>query len=131
MVLNITALYGSVLGLLLVTLSWRVVRQRQQLLVGLGDAGHESLLQAQRVQANFVEYVPLALILLVLLEQRGTAAVIVHAFGASLMLGRVLHAWGLSHSSGRSFGRFYGTLLTWIVVLGLAVANLYGALAAG
>lgn len=41
----------------------------------------------------------------------------VHLAGATLIVGRLLHAWGLSHTSGTSFGRFTGTVLTWLVLL--------------
>ena len=81
--------------------------------------------QAARVQANFSEYVPLAVVLLVLSELSGLPAAMVHVAGIALLASRVLHAWGLSHSPGRSFGRFYGTAGTWLVVLGLSLWLLY------
>jgi uncharacterized membrane protein YecN with MAPEG domain len=77
-----------------------------------------------RVQANFVEYVPLALLLLALLEMGGLAKTWVWVFGSVLLVGRVLHAIGLSGSPGTSTGRFYGTLLTWIDLVALAVAGI-------
>ncbi len=129
MALNVTALYGSLAGLLLIFLSARVVGWRRKLSVGLGDGGEENLLRAQRAQANFIEYVPIALILLAAAESRGLAGWLLHTGGAILVLARLLHAWGLSQSSGRSFGRFSGTLLTWVVILALSLANIYGVLA--
>ncbi len=129
MSLTITALYASLAGLLLLFLSFRVVRWRRKLSVGLGDGGQESLLRAQRAQANFIEYVPIALILLAAAESQGLAGWLLQTAGAILMLARLLHAWGLSQSSGRSFGRYWGTLLTWVVILALSLANIYGLLA--
>jgi uncharacterized membrane protein YecN with MAPEG domain len=129
MSLTITALYASLAGLLLLFLSFRVVRWRRKLSVGLGDGGQENLLRAQRAQANFIEYVPIALILLAAAESQGLAGWLLQTFGAILMLARLLHAWGLSRSSGRSFGRYWGTLLTWVVILALSLANIYGVLA--
>ena len=129
MALNITALYASLVGLLLIFLSSRVVRWRRQLSVGLGDGGEEDLLRAQRVQANFIEYVPIALILLAAAESQGLTGWSLHTGGAILVVARLLHAWGLSKSSGRTFGRFWGTLLTWVVILALSLANIYGVLA--
>ncbi len=125
MSLTITALYASLAGLLLLFLSFRVVRWRRKLSVGLGDGGQESLLRAQRAQANFIEYVPIALILLAAAESQGLARWLLQTSGAILMLARLLHAWGLSQSSGRSFGRFWGTLLTWVVILALSLANIF------
>jgi uncharacterized membrane protein YecN with MAPEG domain len=106
-------------------LSFRVVRWRRKLSVGLGDGGQESLLRAQRTQANFIEYVPIALILLAAAESQGLAGWLLQTAGAILMLARLLHAWGLSQSSGRSFGRYWGTLLTWVVILALSLANIF------
>ena len=126
--LNITAVYASLVGLLLIVLSSRVVRWRRELSVGLGDGGEESLLRAQRAQANFIEYVPIALLLLAVAESQGLTGWLLHTSGVILVLARLLHAWGLSKSSGRSFGRFWGTLLTWAVILALSLANIYGAL---
>ena len=45
-----------------------------------------------------------------------------------LLLGRLLHAFGLSRSGGYSFGRFTGTVLTWLVFLAMALAGLWLAL---
>ncbi len=129
MSLTITAIYASLAGLLLLVLSFRVVRWRRKLSVGLGDGGQESLLRAQRAQANFTEYVPIALILLAVAESQVLTGWLLHTAGAVLLLARLLHAWGLSQSSGRSFGRYWGTLLTWVVILALSLANIYGVLA--
>ena len=46
----------------------------------------------------------------------------------ALLLGRVLHALGLSRSGGYSIGRFTGTALTWLLLLGMALAGLWLAL---
>ena len=124
MSLTITAIYASLAGLLLLVLSFRVVRSRRKLSVGLGDGGQESLLRAQRAQANFTEYVPIALILLAVAETQVLTGWLLHTAGAVLLLARLLHAWGLSQSSGRSFGRYWGTLLTWMVILALSLANI-------
>jgi hypothetical protein len=117
-------MYASLAGLLLLVLSFRVVRSRRKLSVGLGDGGQESLLRAQRAQANFTEYVPIALILLAVAESQVLTGWLLHTAGAILVLARLLHAWGLSQSSGRSFGRYWGTLLTWVVILALSIANI-------
>lgn len=128
MSLTITAIYASLAGLLLLVLSFRVVRWRRKLSVGLGDGGQESLLRAQRAQANFIEYVPIALILLAAAESQGLSGWLLQTTGTVLVLARLLHAWGLSQSSGRSFGRYWGTLLTWVVILALSLANIFASI---
>ena len=120
--LDITALYAAALTLLYLGLCSRIVRLRVKYKVNLGDGGQPELLRAIRVQANFVEYVPLALILIALLEAAGTRGWLVHLFGMALFVGRAAHAFGLSTNEGRSPGRGIGMVLTWAVMLAAAIA---------
>ena len=104
----------------MIALSINVVLARRRYRVRLGTGTDEGMQQAVRVQANFAEYVPLAAVLLILAELTGMPLVAVHVAGISLVTSRLLHAWGLSHSPGRTFGRFYGTAGTWLVIIGLS-----------
>lgn len=117
--------YTALLGLLLIALSVNVVRARRRYRVGIGVGTEAGMHQAVRVQANFAEYVPFAVILLVLSDLAQLPAVAVHIAGIVLVTSRLLHAWGLSHSPGRTFGRFYGTAGTWLVIIGLSLWLLY------
>lgn len=123
-------LYAGLLGLLLIALSVQVVRARRRFRVGLGAGTDEGMQQAMRVQANFTEYVPYAVLLLVLAELTGLPAAAVHGAGVLLVVSRVLHAVGLSGSPGRSFGRFYGTAGTWLVIVGLSLWLVFATTAA-
>ena len=118
-------LYTALLGLLLIALSIRVVLARRRFRVGLGVGTEEGMQQAVRVQANFAEYVPLAVMLLVMAELTDMPIIAVHAAGIVLVTSRLLHAWGLSQSPGRTFGRFYGTAGTWLVIIVLSVWLLF------
>ena len=120
---SVVLLYTGLHALLLIALSWNVVRLRQRHEVGIGTGSVHALERAVRVQANFCEYVPLALLLLALIEFGSNApAWVLHVLGLALLVGRVAHALGLSRSAGASRARVLGTLLTWIVlVLGAAV----------
>lgn len=130
MQMAISALYAGLLGVLLLVLSFRVSMYRGRRSVSLGDGGHKDLQAAIRVQGNFVEYVPLALVLLSLAEATGRGPMLVHGLGAALFLGRVLHAQGLtSNPDGKSFGRMVGTLLTWSMILVTAVLLILGSVA--
>lgn len=113
--------YAGLSGLLLIALSINVVLARSRFRVRLGVGTEEGMQQAVRVQANFAEYVPLAVVLLVLAELTELPTLMVHVAGIVLVTSRLLHAWGLSHSPGRTFGRFYGTAGTWLVITGLSV----------
>lgn len=121
----ITGFYAALLALLGLLLAWRVVLRRREASVGIGDGGDEELARRRRAQGNMLEYVPLALILFLVLELDRTAPWLLHVFGIVLVVSRVLHAWGISHSAGTSFGRLVGTVFTWLVMLAMIVLLLW------
>ena len=123
----ITAVYAAISALLVVALSFRVIRLRLSTRTGIGDGGHHDLARCIRAHANAVEYLPLALLLLLLVEWSQTLPVIVHGFGIALVFGRLLHAIGLSRSAGASLPRFIGMLLTLLCLLGMASLLLWQA----
>lgn len=112
----VTPLYAALCGLLLLVLGLVVVRLRRRHNVLTGDGGRDDLARAMRVQANFVEYVPLTLLLLFMLELSRQPFWLLHLLGAALFIGRVLHAWGYLLTPRLSFGRAVGICLTWIVL---------------
>lgn len=117
----VSLLVAGVLGLMLIALAWPIVMLRRGRKVGLGDGGDALLQRRIRIHSNFVEYVPFALGLLVLLELSGLDRAWVATLGALLLVARVLHVAGLSRSAGYSFGRFWGTLLTWIMIVAASI----------
>ncbi|HQV72449.1 MAG: MAPEG family protein [Xanthomonadales bacterium] len=125
--MHITAIYAALSALLIVALSFRVIRLRLSTRTGIGDGGHQDLARRIRAHANAVEYLPLALLLLLLVEWNQTLPLIVHGFGIVLVLGRLLHAVGLSRSAGASPARFIGMLLTLLCLLGMAALLLWQA----
>lgn len=127
---HVTLLVAGLHGLLLLMLAWRIVAVRRGRRIGLGDGGDAVLLRRIRVHANFIEYVPVALLLLALLELGGVGRLWVALLGGVLFVARVLHAIGLSRSAGVSFGRFWGTLLTWCVILGASILAIVRAVSA-
>ena len=129
MLLQITTFYTGILTVGYLFLAGRVVILRRTHRVGQGAGDAPDLARAIRVHANFGEYVPLALLLLLLLEVGGLPQVLLHVFGGALVVGRVLHAWGLSGNPGVSIGRFWGTFLTWLMMAFAALINLYLAFA--
>lgn len=127
--LNITLLYAGLLAVLLIIWSLNVVRLRLQEQVGLGSGQSMRLAAAIRIQGNFVEYVPMALVLLALMEWHGAAAPLLHTLGLVLLIGRLIHGIGLTQSAGKSAGRMLGTLATMAVLLvqaGYALGAYFG-----
>jgi uncharacterized protein len=123
--MHIAGLYAALGALLMFVLAARVMRLRHKHHVGLGSGGDESLGRAIRAHANAVEYLPIALLLLLILDLDQSRAWVLHAFGIVLIVGRILHAVGLSTTAGTSFGRFAGTALTMLVILLMALLLLW------
>jgi len=126
--LIVSPFYVGLCALIFFILSVMVIRLRAVRHVWFGDAGHADLHRAIRVQANFAEYTPLALLVIVVVEAAGYSIWIVHALGIALVAGRILHACGLMRSAGASFGRFVGTNLTFLVLVtgGILLIGCFG-----
>ncbi len=124
MTLPLTGLYASLLGLLYLGLAINIIRLRRKFKVGIGDGDNKILAQAIRVHGNFSEYVPVALILLASYELNDASVMMLHALGAALVVGRVLHAIGLTKTIGISIQRQAGMLLTFFVILITAIENI-------
>lgn len=126
--LPITMGYAALLALLLLVLSMRVVDGRRRFGVNLGDGDNPAMQRRIRAHANFVEYVPLLLILLALLEAAALPSWLLHSFGATLLVARLLHGYALAFSEHWMAGRFVGTLLSFILLAVMALSGLCAAL---
>jgi hypothetical protein len=114
MPIPITAIVSSLLALMLVGISVRVSVLRGRKKVEFSDGGDVELGRAIRVQGNFIEYVPLTLALMGLMEWMGLAHWFVYTFGAVLVVARLAHAWGLYASAFP--GRAAGTAANWLLL---------------
>ena len=113
----VTPLYAALLGLMFIALSIRTIRLRRRYRVAIGD-GRKALLQrAMRVNANFAEYVPLALLLIYFVELHDGPRLHIHLLGLALISGRLLHAWGVSQEQENFSYRTAGMALTFGVIL--------------
>ena len=126
----ITACYAAFLGLLGAALTVNVIVNRVRSGVDAGDGGVARLAQAVRAHANFAEHVPLALILIAIVEALGVRLPVIYALGPGLVAARILSAWGLNTTLGRSVGRQAGAVLTGLVTVAASVLILYTAIGA-
>ena len=91
----VTPLYAGVLALWFVILSVRVVNLRRRGM-SFGDNGEIGVIRIVRAQANFAEYVPLALLLMGFLEVNHYSIYVLHALGVMLVVARLFHGFALS-----------------------------------
>ena len=94
--LSITPIYIALLGILFVPFTMRVGLYRVKNEIIIGDGKDEELIRRIRGQGNFVETVPLAVVLLLLMEILGAGETWLHALCALLVGGRFLHYLGIT-----------------------------------
>jgi uncharacterized membrane protein YecN with MAPEG domain len=121
----IITLYAGMLGICYIGLSFYVIKGRFKNRVSIGDGGSEDMQKRIRLHGNFMEYVPLALILIFLVEGSGFPPIWTHVLGGALVVARLLHIYGFALKEGTSFGRFVGTLTTFIVIVSSSVLCIY------
>ena len=114
--MRITALYASLLAVLFLFLSVRVIGWRRQQRVEIGHGEDVQLLRRVRVHANFAEYAPFTLLLMALAENLGPPHVLVHLVGLTLLAGRTMHAYGLSQTPHILKYRVWGMTLTFAAI---------------
>ncbi|HVZ70086.1 MAG TPA: MAPEG family protein [Rhizomicrobium sp.] len=108
-------LYVGINAFVMLVLGMLVVRARVKTRTEIGDGGGKPEMTGPlRAHANNTEYVPMALLLMWCLVPLGANVWLVHGVGAPLTIGRIVHAIGLSRSTGVSAWRFAGILLTWL-----------------
>jgi uncharacterized membrane protein YecN with MAPEG domain len=118
----ITSIYASLLALLIVRLSLSVIKLRRKNRIIVGDGGNEDLQLAIRTHANALEYIPITLLLLLTLELNGAPKILIHILGATLIIGRIIHAIGLPAKNLKR--RVLGMQITIYLLIALAILNI-------
>lgn len=120
---SVTAFFAAILALMFIALTAHVIIQRGRVRATLGHGEDAELMRRIRAQGNFAEYIPLALILLAFMEQSGAVRWLVILLGASLVVGRVFHAYSILIDEARDpmniFFRKLGMALT-LLPMGIA-----------
>ncbi len=117
----IVGFYMAICTVGLIYLSMRVIGVRRARRVSVGHQGDAALERAMRAQANFTEYVPLALLMLALAEAQGLPAWTVHLLGMGLVASRAAHFLGFRGEAAPMQLRVGGMVGTFGVLAGLAV----------
>ena len=102
----------------------RNLRLRRRLKIAVSDGGDPRMLRARCVRENLVEYAPLTLLSVFILESLGPREVLVHGLCACLLLGRLAGAHGVSQTKEVFKYRFFGTAMTFAALVDSAVSLL-------
>ncbi|MEM8982124.1 MAG: MAPEG family protein [Pseudomonadota bacterium] len=121
----ITPAYAALFALFFVALSIRTIVMRRRYGVALGHGDQALVERATRAHANFAEYVPFTLLLVAFLESLLSTSVVTHALCIGLLVGRIVHAYGVSQPNENYRFRVTGMLLTFTVLLAAALLILW------
>ncbi len=126
MQLAITAFYAGLLALFALYLSFLAggFRGKTGISILYGEPVNMELAQRVRRHQNFLEYVPMIIILMAVIEINGGSRIFLHVVGVALIISRIAHAVGLKHDDMSHIGRLIGAggsaLLT-LVAAGYAI----------
>ncbi|MFQ3325157.1 MAG: putative membrane protein YecN with MAPEG domain [Pseudomonadales bacterium] len=112
--IEITALFAAIFGVVHVLFTLRVGMYRVSNNISVGDGGDKELLKRIRGHGNFIETVPMALLLLLLNELNGLADTYLIILASTLLVARLLHYSALALGGPQIFRPIgmIGTLLT-------------------
>ena len=119
-VLPVTLAAAAAAGILNIWLAVRINAARSASGVYLGDGGSEALQRRMRAQANYVEYTPFVLALILVIELSGKGSWWLGVVAAVYFAGRIGHGFGMDGGALLK-GRFIGTMTTLLTLLGLSV----------
>lgn len=123
MQMPITLMYASIMAIFALVLSFKAggFRGKSGISVLFGEPANMELVEKVRRHQNFLEYVPIFLILFGALELAGASSMFLYIVGDLLIVFRIAHAIGLKHDNMGHPGRLIGaggTALLTLVVAG-------------
>ncbi len=127
MLLPTTLCLTAAAALVNIWLAMRCGKTRAAEKINFGDGGNEALIRRMRAQSNFIEQVPVTLVLIAAVEMAGKGGVWLAPLGGVFILGRLFHALGMD-ATGPKWGRPVGMLTSMVPQLGLAIVAVLAAL---
>lgn len=115
--LPVTTAVIGLFAILQIPMTVMVGFKRLQTGIQFMDGGDAALLRRMRAHGNYTETVPIVLLAMAASELSGLMPALLWAGGASLLIGRLLHAQTLV-TKGWGNGRAAGMILTFLPMLG-------------
>jgi uncharacterized membrane protein YecN with MAPEG domain len=122
--IDITILFAGIFGICHVVFTLRVGMYRVRNNISVGDGGDKELLKRIRGHGNFIETVPMGLILLLLNELNGLADTYLIGLASVLLVSRLLHYISLTLGGPHIF-RPIGMLGTLLMLLASSLLLLF------
>lgn len=110
MQMPITLMYASIFAIFALVLSFKAggFRGKSGVSVLYGDPVNIELAEKVRRHQNFLEYVPIFLIVFGAIELAGGSSMFLYIVGDLLIIARIAHAIGLKHDNMAHPGRLIG-----------------------
>jgi uncharacterized protein len=122
MILPISLSAAAAAGLINLWLAIRIGQVRTKEKISVGDGGNDKVMRRMRAQANFVEFTPFILILIVLVEMATGTSTWLWAVSALYFIARIAHGLGME-ADGK--GRGIGIMVTMLAMVGLSLYAAY------
>lgn len=122
MSIPITLTYASIFALFALVLSFRAgsFRGKSGVSVLFGEPQNMELAVRVRAHQNFLEYVPMIMIVMGAVEASGGSHLFLYIVGDLLIIARIAHAVGLKHDNMGHIGRLIGAGGTALLTLAIA-----------
>ena len=123
----VTALYAALLGIFFSVLSARVIALRGVTplrWLAFNNYGEKALERSVRAHGNFVEYVPMVLVLMYLAEVSDLSDMRLHITGLLLLVGRLMHGICFGFMEFNMPLRVGGTVLTLAALVNISISLL-------
>jgi uncharacterized membrane protein YecN with MAPEG domain len=110
MQMPITLMYASIMAAFALVLSFGAGSFRGNTVISVlfGDPANMELAEKVRRHQNFLEYVPMVLIMFGAIEISGGSSMFLYIVGDLLIIARIAHAIGLKHDNMAHPGRLIG-----------------------
>ncbi len=112
--ITVTPIYLAVAVVLYSVMAVTIIAIRRKRRISIGDGAQQDFARIIRGHGNFAEYVPIALLALVIAELSGVPAVVLHGCGIVLIIGRSLHAYCFLCTPSGLNSRVSGMILTFL-----------------
>lgn len=122
------ALYAGLNLLILGLLSLPIGLNRNKKKISLGDGGDIRMNALIRAHGNAAEWIPGALIGLILLAMTGMGTLVIHVLGLLFTLARLSHAYAFLSGQTTGPARVFGAAMTLLVFIVIAALLIWKAL---
>lgn len=123
---QITALYASIFAIMMIVLANMVSAMRTDSNISILHGDNMLLALRMRRHGNFIENIPMALIMMMLIESQGASVFWLHLMGIILVVARVLHVIGIDAERTISPLRLMGGIATQLCLVSAAGFLIFG-----